>query len=319
MSVCLYCFQVYLEILIFTLKVKAQTSPNAFNYSAVARNSFGQPIATTTLGIQVSILKTSPAGTSQYSENHFVNTDAFGLFNLVIGTGSLQSGNMNTIDWSNDNYYLKDDMDTSGGTNFLTMVTSQLLSVPYALYAKSAGSIINGGSNGSFTHYIGEQFGGGIIFQLWKDAQGVEHGLIVDLTDLSTNMIWSNIDSTFIGFSAQNHWNGLGNSNAIVSQVGHNNSAAALCLNSTNGGQSDWYLPSIQEIKMLWNNYYTVVRSLSQISGATALQPTEYWCSKESESYPDSGYYFCFYKGWNGSNGITTKSFTKSVRAVRAF
>ena len=121
--------------------VNAQTPPNAFNYSAVARNAAGQPIATTTIGIQITILKTSPTGVSQYSENHFVNTDAFGLFNLVIGAGAVQSGSMATIDWSIDNYYLKVGMDAAGGTNFLTMGTTQLLSVPYAMYAKSAGSV----------------------------------------------------------------------------------------------------------------------------------------------------------------------------------
>jgi uncharacterized protein (TIGR02145 family) len=126
--------------------VNAQTPPNAFNYSAVARNAAGQPIATTTIGIQITILKTSPTGASQYSENHFVNTDAYGLFNLVIGAGAVQSGSMATIDWSNDNYYLKVGMDAAGGTNFLTMGTTQLLSVPYAMYAKSAGSV-SGGSN----------------------------------------------------------------------------------------------------------------------------------------------------------------------------
>jgi hypothetical protein len=130
--------------LLLALVVNAQTPPNAFNYSAVARNAAGQPIASTTIGIQVTILKTSPTGASQYSENHFVNTDAYGLFNLVIGAGAVQSGSMATIDWSNDNYYLKVGMDAAGGTNFLTMGTTQLLSVPYALYAKSAGSVSGG-------------------------------------------------------------------------------------------------------------------------------------------------------------------------------
>jgi len=130
--------------LLLTLVVNAQTPPNAFNYSAVARNAAGQPIATATIGIQITILKTSPTGASQYSENHFVNTDAFGLFNIVIGAGAVQSGSMATIDWSNDNYYLKVGMDATGGTNFLTMGTTQLLSVPYAMYAKSAGSVTGG-------------------------------------------------------------------------------------------------------------------------------------------------------------------------------
>jgi hypothetical protein len=122
----------------------AQVPPNAFNYSAVARNASGVPIANTTIGIQIGILKTSALGALQYQENHFVNTDAFGLFNLTVGAGAVQSGSMAAINWSNDNYYLKVGMDANGSTNFLTMGTTQLLSVPYALHAKTAESIIGG-------------------------------------------------------------------------------------------------------------------------------------------------------------------------------
>jgi hypothetical protein len=134
----------------FSTLVEAQAPPQAFNYSAVARNPAGQPIASTTIGIQISILKTTSTGAVQYSENHFVNTDAFGLFNLVIGTGAVQSGSMATINWSNDNYYLKVGMDANGGTNFLTMGTTQLLSVPYAMHAKTAESLVGGSSSNLF-------------------------------------------------------------------------------------------------------------------------------------------------------------------------
>jgi hypothetical protein len=305
-----FCF------LLFTVAVKAQIPPAAFNYSAVARNAQNNPIANTTIGIQITILKTSPTGASQYSENHFVNTDQFGLFNLTVGGGAVQSGSMSTIDWSNDNYYLKVGMDANGGTNFLVMGTTQLLSVPYALYAKSAGTVSGGGSGGNFTHYIGEQFGGGVIFHLFKDAQGVEHGLIVDKTDLSTNQVWSNRDTSLIGASAQSSWDGLSNSNAIVGQAGHTSSAAALCLNSTNSGQSDWYLPSIQELNMLWNNYYTVARSISQIAGATQLGNNSYYWSS-SEDYANSAWNFSFYDG--GANDYANKNGPNYVRAVRAF
>lgn len=305
---------VTLFILLSTLVVKAQTPPNAFNYSAVARNAAGQPIATATIGIQITILKSSPTGASQYSENHFVNTDAFGLFNLVIGAGAIQSGSMATIDWSTDNYYLKVGMDATGGKNFLIMGTTQLLSVPYALYAKSAGSVSGGGSGGNFTHYIGEEFGGGVIFHLWKDNAGVEHGLIVDKTDLSTSQVWSNVTTTLIGATAQSSWDGLSNSKAIVAQAGHTNSAAALCLNSTNGGQSDWYLPSVQELNMLWNNYYTVAPLLTQISGASQLSLAYYWSSTES----DYRYAFPYFFG-NGIANHGSKYGTYYVRAVRAF
>ncbi len=123
---------------------QAQIPPQAFNYSAVARNSSGQPISASTIGIQITILKTSSTGISVYSENHFVNTDVYGLFNLIVGAGAIQNGSISTIDWSSDSYYLKVELDANGGTNFLTMGTTQLLSVPYALHAATADSLIGG-------------------------------------------------------------------------------------------------------------------------------------------------------------------------------
>jgi hypothetical protein len=176
----------------------------------------------------------------------------------------------------------------------------------------------NSGNSGGFTHYIGEQFGGGVIFHVWKDAQGVEHGLIVDLNDLGQE-VWSNINNQLIGSSAQSSWDGLSNSNAIIAQAAHTNSAAALCLNSNNGGQSDWYLPSILELNMLWNNYYTVDRILFQISGASQMGNV-FWSSKESFN-ASGAWYFDFDTGTAENNGTTglEKSTLMNVRAIRAF
>lgn len=127
----------------------AQTAPpNAFNYSGVARNTNNTPIATQNIGVQFSVLKSNPTtGIVVYSENHFTTTDALGLFNLSIGTGAVQSGNFANIDWSNDNYFLRVGIDPAGGTNFGTIGATQFLSVPYALYAKSAGTVTSGNSN----------------------------------------------------------------------------------------------------------------------------------------------------------------------------
>ena len=119
--------------------IQAQVPPEAFNYSAVARDANSNPIANSTIGIQMSILMGSPTGNTVYQENHFVNTDDYGLFNLIVGGGSIISGTIADIDWSLDDYYLQVGMDANGGTNFLNMGSTQLLSVPYALYAKSAG------------------------------------------------------------------------------------------------------------------------------------------------------------------------------------
>jgi hypothetical protein len=258
-------------------------------------------------------LQNSDTGTVVYSENQTAITDDLGHINLVVGQGTPNTGTFAGINWANGTYYLSIELNT--GSGYVVMGTTQLLSVPYALHANTATSTT--GNSGGFTHYIGEAFGGGVIFHLWKDALGVEHGLIVDKTDLSTSQAWSNIDQTLIGATAQSSWDGLSNSNAIVAQAGHTNSAAALCLNSSNGGQNDWYLPSVQELNMLWNNYYTVARSLTQISGATQLE-TYYWSSRESGS--SFAWVFNFGSGSaNGDQSDGVKFLTYSVRAVRAF
>jgi hypothetical protein len=109
--------------------------PQAFSYSAVARNGLGNPLINQNVGIQFSILKGSTVGPIQYQENQFTTTNQFGLFNLTIGTGAIQQGTFSTINWGNDSYYLKVGLDAIGGTNFQTMGTTQFLSVPYALYA----------------------------------------------------------------------------------------------------------------------------------------------------------------------------------------
>ena len=266
------------------LSAHSQVPPLAFNYSAVSRNATGQPIASSAIGIQLSILKGSATGPIQYQENHSVITDTFGLFNLVIGGGSIQNGSMASINWSNDNYYLQVGMDTAAGNNFITMGITQLLSVPYALHAKTADSIVSSSGNttgGCFSHHIGEQFGGGIIYYLWKDDQNIEHGYIIDLVNLSTSQIWSNVDSIDCPC---NYYDGNSNSDSIVAQPNHMNSAASLCLNSTNGGYNDWYLPAAGELKFLGPVQGFVNKALSAITGADQIwTPTSsfYWTSTQ--------------------------------------
>ena len=130
----------FVFILTLSQLLQSQNVPSAFNYSAVARDAQSNPISNQTIGIQISILKSSPTGTVVFQENHFVNTNQSGLFNLMIGTGSVLNSSIPSIDWGNDDYYIKVGMDVTGGTNFLEMGTTQLLSVPYALYAKSSGN-----------------------------------------------------------------------------------------------------------------------------------------------------------------------------------
>ena len=466
-------------LILFTFLILSASSfsqaPQKMSYQAVIRNSSGALVNSTTVGMKISIIQGSIAGTIVYSETQSTTTNANGLASLEIGSGVVISGSFSSINWAASTFFIKTQTDPTGGTNYTITGSSQLMSVPYALfsangtpgpqgpigltgaqgpvgpqglvgpsatpadmnYAQNIGAqvilqsgnfqnIISvslttsggpvevstyGDANnpsgpvlgrlqlyrdtialgndcwvegdatnenqqfgmsvvdeppagthiytlkanflqsttyfgetsgpvihaiellgpqgaigltgaigpqgpagvGGFIHWIGQEFGGGVIFHLFKDAQGVEHGLIVDKTDLSTN-VWSNVNQIEIVPSAQSSWDGLSNSNAIVGQAGHTSSASALCLNLTNGGQSDWYLPSVQELNMLWNNYYTVARSLSQISGATQLQQAAYWSSTETGA---NGAWSCnFYNGFASS---LNKGNTAYVRAVRAF
>jgi len=295
-----------LAAVLLTASVFAQ-SPEKMSYQAVIRNSSDALVTNTQIGLEVNIRQGTTSGTVVYTETQTPTTNANGLVSIEIGGGS----GFNTIDWANGPYFIETKTDPAGGTNYTITGTSQLLSVPYALYAANAGTATGGGN---FTHYIGEEYGGGVIFHLWKDNAGVEHGLIVALTDQSISQAWSNVTSAEIGTSAQSSWDGLSNSNSIVGQAGHTSSAAKLCLDLVSGGQSDWYLPSIQELNMLWNNYYTVTRALSQISGATQLSNRAYWSS--SESYGNYAWNFDFDYGFTNSDD---KDGTSYVRAVRAF
>ncbi len=301
----------FLTAVLLTASVFAQ-SPEKMSYQAVIRNSSNVLVTNTSIGMQISILQGTASGTAVYVETQNPTTNANGLVSIEIGGGTVVSGTFASIDWSAGPYFIETKTDPSGGTNYTITGTSQLLSVPYALYAANAGTA-NGGGN--FTHYIGEQYGGGVIFHLWKDNVGVEHGLIVALTDQSTSQAWSNVASTAVGTSAQSSWDGLGNSNAIVGQAGHTSSAAKLCLDLVSGGQSDWYLPSIQELNMLWNNYYTVARTLSQIGGATQLVGSNYWSSSEYDYNLALSFGFDYGATYNFLN----KNYTFYVRAVRAF
>lgn len=168
-------------------------------------------------------------------------------------------------------------------------------------------------SNNGFTYEIGQYVPseGGVIFHRYID-NGVQYYLVVDTTNLSVSSAWSNVASTLIGSTAQSTWDGLSNSNAIVGQSGFTSGAAKLCLDSTNNSKSDWYLPAISELSLLYNNMFNVNKTLNSISG-TQLIVTAYWSSTELSS--NEAWYYVNWQSFNQS-----KSFGFGyVRAVRKF
>lgn len=126
-------------------------APNKFNYSATVRNSSGQIVANQTVRLRLSIRDGSSGGAVLFQQNDTVTTNQFGVITVIVGGGSITTGSIGGIDWSIGEKHMQVELDITGGTNFTDMGTSQLLSVPYALYAASAGNNVQGptGSTGA--------------------------------------------------------------------------------------------------------------------------------------------------------------------------
>ncbi|MCP4439963.1 MAG: hypothetical protein GY810_13540 [Aureispira sp.] len=129
-----------LVVLCLILNTYAQ-SPDLINYQAVAYNSGGSVASSQAISVRVSILQGSTSGAIVYQETHNPATDVNGAFDLQIGGGSVQSGSFGGISWGSFSHYLRVEMDVNGGTNYSVMGTSQMVSVPYAKYAETAGSV----------------------------------------------------------------------------------------------------------------------------------------------------------------------------------
>ncbi len=129
-TLCLTCVQ----LLIFA------QAPEGVNYQSVIRDNTGNLMANAFVGLKISLLQNSTNGTVVYEESFDASTNDFGLTNIVIGNGNPISGDFSLIDWSNGPYFIQIAADENGGTDYEIMGTQELMSVPYALYAKTAGN-----------------------------------------------------------------------------------------------------------------------------------------------------------------------------------
>ena len=403
-------------------------APESFNYQAVVRNAGNTILNNQVVGLRMTIQQGSIGGTTVYSETFSPTTNAYGLVNLQIGNGTVVSGTFANVDWSAGPYFMETAVDVTGGTNYSVMGTSQLMSVPYALYAKTSGNGqgpagpqgiqgpagvdgINGtngidgaigatgpagsagaqgiqglpGTNGSVgatgpagatglvgpqgatgpagpagaqgiqglpgtngtnglvgatgptgatgpagaqgiqglpgtngavgatggypVHYIGESYGGGIVFYVYDGGQ---HGLIAATTDQSTGIRWYGGSYTNTCARGNGVGAGLKNTAIIIANQGPVDGAtfaARLCneYSVTVGGitYGDWYLPSKHELNLLYLQK-TVVGGFANVS---------YWSSTEFGS--TSAWFQFFDSGFQGYGG--SKLDVNFVRSVRAF
>ena len=124
--------------LILTTLSFAQT-PQGFNYQATVRDNFGELVVSQNVNFKFKVIQGLPTNEPLYAETHQnVSTDDLGHVVLVIGDGTPTTGTFSEIDWSLGNYFLGIELDT--GSGYVAIGTTQMLSVPYALYAESSGN-----------------------------------------------------------------------------------------------------------------------------------------------------------------------------------
>ena len=199
-------------------------SPFFFNYQAVARDAQGQALKNQTVSLKISLLEGSNTGTVKFEEIHKLTSSKLGILNLLIGKGQNQSGILSNLDWKNNKYWLKVEMDASGGSNYSLMATTQLVSVPYALHAETATyvddadadpnnenqtlsvngtqlSISNGNTVTLPTGSGGDQWGSQVVqTNITLDGDGTAASpLEVDNAHITPN--WSNVQNKPAGFA----------------------------------------------------------------------------------------------------------------------
>lgn len=128
---------IFLCMGLFTASMLFAQSPAAFKYQAVARDASGAILANKNVSFRMSILKGTNTGTIVYTERHYTKTNEFGLVSLDVGKGTIDTGTLAGISWGTDNFFINVEMDPNGTNAFQFMGCHQLLSVPYALHAKT--------------------------------------------------------------------------------------------------------------------------------------------------------------------------------------
>lgn len=127
------------------LTASAQTAPQRINYQAIARDASGKELTNKSISVRVSFHDGSANGAVSYRETFTVTTNEFGLFTLQIGGGTPAAGfnSISDVPFSSGLEFVQIEIDPAGGSSFTDMGTTQLLSVPYALYAEESGSSVD--------------------------------------------------------------------------------------------------------------------------------------------------------------------------------
>ncbi|MUH35607.1 hypothetical protein D9O36_07130 [Zobellia amurskyensis] len=133
-------------MLLAIIEMSAQ-APEKMSYQAIIRSSDNSLVLDAPVNLKIIVRQGSVNGTSAYEETHAATTNANGLVSLEIGSGNRVSGNFSEIPWANGPFFIETQVDPNGGSNYSIIGVSQLLSVPYALYAKYAENVTGGSTS----------------------------------------------------------------------------------------------------------------------------------------------------------------------------
>ncbi|SFN61657.1 hypothetical protein SAMN04487989_10244 [Bizionia echini] len=310
--------QLVLFNMLFWVSIAFSQTPQKMSYQAIIRSSDGTLVTNQSIGMQISILAGSINGSAVYTETQSATTNINGLVSLEIGTGST-SDDFSAIDWSSGTFFIKTESDITGGNNYSITGTNQLLSVPYALHA----------ANGVKKYAIGDYAHGGIVF--YVDPSG-EHGLVVSLQNVSNAMKWwpegTNI-RTGVQFSGI--FDGASNTQMIYTILGYlndDNYAAKACLGYSTGydglpvsgsnapAYGDWYLPTTNELSLLFASE-TLINSELSSHGGQVLGSGFYWSSVET--YVPYAYAAFVWDNYAKRIEFQNKLDERIVRAIRRF
>jgi len=301
-------------------------SPEKISYQTIIRNSSGALVKNTVVGMEINLRKVSPTGAVVYTETRTPSTNENGLVSIQIGAHEGCSGDgcsgFDTIKWGDDTYFIETKVAvTAPLTTYTITSTSQLLSVPYALHAKTASSaketdpVFNAsaaaGLNSEMVQNlskvfvpksIGDEYGGGIVFFTWDNGH---HGLIAAKTDVDS-IRWA-ASNTKTG--TVNYGLGGGYINSLLiyanqASVDGNPFAASVCMNYSGASLGDWYLPNSVELNLLY----------SQKDVVGGFSPVKYWSSNENSD--NTAWVKSF---WNGSELSELKSASYKIRPIRKF
>ena len=301
----------FLPLLVFLIVsyVAFGQTPEKMSYQAIVRDASNTLLVDKLVGIKVSILQNSETGSEVYVETHSVVTNMNGLVALEIGTG-VTSYDFSSIDWTNGPYFVKVETDPNGADNYSISGVSQLMSVPFALYAKTSGngitsdqadaivantakiSLPSGGNEGDVLKIVSGEYAwvGETTYQI-NTFYSELGGYVIDINSDGTHGV-------VVAMQDQGFGNWYDSTNKINDPDNHDSDGAKF---------RDWRLPSKRELNLIYLVYLN--------SNPISLLNTTYWSSFE----------FNYLKAWchaistNAQYYSSKYGSTFEIRAVRSF